>query len=98
MNHPAEKVSPAYTLVTWLAGGITNQFKDQIDPYRKQAKTPEHMGCCSTSVFKECPPPGAIHQPGYKLELHTKKDYFILCIDFKKMHDLIVSEMHGRLT
>lgn len=92
MNPPAEEVSPVYTLVKWLAAGITTSSKTR---YRKQAKTHENGGCCCTSVFKECPPLGAIHQPGYKPELHTKKDYFILCTGFKGMQDLIVLLMHG---
>lgn len=72
MIHPAEKVSPAYMLVSWLAG-IMNQFKDQIEPYRKQAKTPENTSYCCTSVFRECLPPGTIDRPWYKPELNTKE-------------------------
>lgn len=71
---PAEEMPPAQMCVGWLAAGITSP-----DPYRKQAKTPKNTDC-STSVFKEHPPLGAIHQP----ERHAKKDYLILYTDLTK--------------
>lgn len=52
MNHPAETMSPVYTFVRQLAAGNTNQFNDQIDHYKKQAKAPDVMGSCRTSVFR----------------------------------------------
>lgn len=70
---PAEEVPPAQMCVGWLAAGIMSP-----DPCRKQPNHPRIH--CSTSVFKEHPPLGAIHQP----ERNAKKDYLILYTDLTK--------------
>lgn len=72
--NPAEEVPPAQTCVGWLTAGIRSP-----EPYRNQIKPPKNTGC-STSVFKEHPPLGAIHQP----ERNAKKDYLILYTDLTK--------------
>lgn len=69
-----QRSCPLPKRVGWLAAGIMSP-----DPYRKQAKPPKNTGC-STSVLKEHPPLGAIHQP----KCHDTKDYLILYTDLTK--------------